>query len=98
MICTDLKPIQMSPAGNLILNTIAKIWNLESQNVKDRVAGLTEKGTGVVKSFETFKIIMIIKKHKCGFMKEIYTEPQITKSALQDIAFLMQVAEHAQHK
>lgn len=41
---------------------------------------------------------MKIKKHKCGFMKEIYTQPQIMKSALQDIIFLMQVAEPAQRK
>lgn len=71
MICTDLKPIQMSPAGNLILNTVAKIWNLESQSVEEGVAGLTEKGTGAVRSFETFKAIMIVKKHKCVFIKEI---------------------------
>lgn len=41
---------------------------------------------------------MTIKKHKCGFMKEIYPWPQIMKSALQDIAFLMQPAEPAPHK
>lgn len=31
-------------------------------------------------------------------MKEIYIQPQIMKSALQDITFLMEVAEPAQHK
>ena len=46
-VCADLKPIQMSPAGNLILNTIAKIWNLKTQNTEDGVAGLMEKETGV---------------------------------------------------
>lgn len=50
MICTDLKPIQMSPASNLILNTIAKIWNLKSQNTEDGVAALMEKETGVLSS------------------------------------------------
>lgn len=40
----------MSPAGNLILNSIAKIWNLESQNAEDGVAGLMEKETGLVSS------------------------------------------------
>lgn len=55
MICTDLKPIQMSPAGNLILNTIAKIWNLKSQNTEDGVAGLMEKETGVVSSQKPLK-------------------------------------------
>lgn len=53
--CTDLKPIQMSPAGNLILNTIAKIWNLKSQNTEDGVAGLMEKETGVVSSQKPLK-------------------------------------------
>lgn len=88
----------MSPAGNLILNAIAKTWNLTSQNVEDGVVGLKEREAGVVKAFETFKITTIIKKHKCGCMKEIYTQLQIMKSALQDTAFLMQVAEPAQYK
>ena len=69
-----------------------------SQNVEDGLAGLKEREAGVVKAFETFKITTIIKKHKCGCMKEIYTQLQIMKSALQDTAFLMQVAEPAQYK
>lgn len=40
----------MSPAGNLILNIIPKIWNLKSQNAEDGVAGLMEKEMEAVSS------------------------------------------------
>lgn len=55
MICTDLKPIQMSPACNLIFNTTAKIRKLKGRSTEDGVAGLMEKEMGVVSSWKPLK-------------------------------------------
>lgn len=40
MICTDLRPIQMSPASNLIHNTTAKPFEIS----KIRIAKTEEQG------------------------------------------------------
>lgn len=96
MICTDFRPIQMSPASNLILQpSHLKVKNSEYRRQRSKAHGKRNWSCEWLKSF---KIITTIKKHKCGFMKEIYPQPQIMKSALQDIAFLVQPAEPAAHK